>query len=271
MFKAFTPFTHTRGAMRERPAFAACAPSQAYSIGFVSHSNGNAQDAGVELVMIEAKTVPADLVKREANKRADSIERETGRRPKGKHFKEIKEEVAHELLAKAFPKRKTVPLLWLDEHLLIGSTSAGDVDAITSLLVESERDLVVTGLGAPSPATAMTRWAREPAAATTPWAVGRDLAVLFPDGGRATFKDVSITCSDVREAIAGDNVVTALALSNDREVSFTLTADLQVKSLKLAGTTKDEGHADAVTAEAHLYRGELQHLLGQLLEALRAA
>jgi recombination associated protein RdgC len=43
----------------------------------------------------------------------DAIEQQTGRRPKGKQVKELKEAVVHALLPRAFPKRSDT-LVWID-------------------------------------------------------------------------------------------------------------------------------------------------------------
>jgi DNA recombination-dependent growth factor C len=46
-------------------------------------------------------------------RRSSTIEQQTGRRPKGKQARELKEAVVHALLPRAFPKR-TDTLVWLD-------------------------------------------------------------------------------------------------------------------------------------------------------------
>lgn len=272
MFKQFTPyaFTGPLGSDRERTAFVPCGSSQASSIGYVDHSNGEPFVAGIELVTLERKTVPSDVVKREANKRADVIEANTGRRPKGKHFKEIKEEVTHEMLAKAFPKRKTVPVLWLANYVLIGTTTSADLDLITTLLVEGQGegfrlDYVKTPT---EPSVAMTQWAT--AGHSREFAVGSDLAVLTGTG-KATFKTLSVQTPEVKAALADGGTVTSLALTSLRGLSFTLTELLQVKSIKVGGTDGSGDHADASSAECYLFRGELNALLAALLESLDAA
>lgn len=267
MFKQFTPLQRgPRGPSVDRPEFVPCGATQPLSIGFASHSNGAADIAGVELLTIERKMVPADVVKREANKRCDAIQAETGRRPKGKHLKEIREEITHELLAKAFPKRKIVPLMWLDDYLLVGSTSAPEIDAITSLLVGCEAGLVLGFVKTrDDPSVCLTKWARHPSAAGTPWAVGQDMTVLTGEG-KATFKTVNVQSPEAVAALAA-GTVTALALTSQRETMFTLTELLQVKRLAV-GASAGNDHADAAAAECHLFRGELAALMSDLITAL---
>ena len=270
MFKSFTPFKHTGLVLSDaqRTGFTPCAPSQAQSIGSVPHSNGALVVAGVELFTIERKMVPTDMVKREAAKACDKIEAETGRRPKGKHLKEVKEGIEHELLAKAFPKRKTVPVLWLDSYVLVGSTTAADVDSLVTILVSGQQGLKIEPLRtAASVDESMSRWACEPGSADTPFIVGREVTVATAGAGRASFKDMSVEDPEVVQALREPNLVTSLALCNRDETSFVLTEALQVKSLKV-GASAGNDHADAAAAECHLYRGELSRLMGELVEAL---
>lgn len=270
MFKQFTPYIFAaRNALAERPGFVPCGPSQPLSVGFVPHSNGAPLIAGIELFTIERKVVPTPVVKRAAELACDKIQGETGRRPKGKHLKEIKEGIVHELLAKAFPKRKTVPLLWLDGFLLVGSTSSSECDLImTELsLLDDSLKLGVVQTEA-EPALALTEWARFPGEA--PFAVGHDLTVLLQSGGKGTFKSSNVDDPEVVKALDG-GTVTSLALTSTRDVSFTLTEVLQVKKLAVGGTDGSGDHADAASADCALYRGELSALMTELMEALNAA
>jgi hypothetical protein len=52
----------------------------------------------------ETKAVPGGVVKTRLEERLDKVEQETGRRPKGKHAKELKEEIVHELLPRRLPE-----------------------------------------------------------------------------------------------------------------------------------------------------------------------
>ena len=110
----------------------------------------------------ETKAVPGGAIKTQLESRLDKIEQETGRRPKGKHAKEIKEEIVHELLPRAFPKRGTTPI-WIDlekQLVIVGAGSAKKADKITTMLTELlaggiRLELVQTQLSA---ATAMAEW-----------------------------------------------------------------------------------------------------------------
>jgi recombination associated protein RdgC len=272
LFKAFRPFAFTeRNMQAERPAFVPCEPRQAMSLGFVNHSNGEAVVHGVELVCIERKTVPGDIVKRATNAAADKIEQETGRRPKGKRLKELKEEALDELLIKAFPKRKTVPVMWLDDLVLIGSTSKADVDAITTLLSGSDAQLALKEAIDRDLGGILLAWARESDDITS-LLVGRNIE-LQRARGSAVFKDAGMHSSDVVAALQAAEDVKSLRLIEDRDggAAFTLTHDFAFKGVDIVSPVSKSDHADAVSADCFFWRTAMQQLLATVREALDAA
>lgn len=96
----------------ERQRFVACGASQAESAGWVE-PRGKKHGALLEQVggqailqlCVERKPVPASVVKTLLEERLQKIEADTGRRPRGRHAKELKEGIVHELLPRAFAKR----------------------------------------------------------------------------------------------------------------------------------------------------------------------
>ncbi|MDE2202695.1 MAG: recombination-associated protein RdgC [Burkholderiaceae bacterium] len=249
MFKELTPYRVVeRDATAPRLPFAPCGPHEAFSIGFADKP----AEAGIEHITIERKVVPPDAVKRKAQALADEIERTTGRRPKGKHLKALKDEALGLLLPVAFPKRKTVPVLWLDDTLLVGTTAAADLDAVLTLLGARVEplDLARGRLG---------HWARDESTLPADLMRGQDIVIVSVDDAKATFKATPLTSPEVVDALRPDSVVTSMALATDR-MSFTLTAAGQLKGIKLLDL--QSGEADA--GEAHLWRGELKALLGAL-------
>ena len=117
----------------EAARFVECGASQQESLGWVE-PRGEKHGPLIESVAgqwilklcMETKAVPGGAVKSQLEARLDKIEQETGRRPKGKHAKELKEEIVHELLPRAFPKRGTTPIwIALQENLVVvGAASA---------------------------------------------------------------------------------------------------------------------------------------------------
>lgn len=261
MFKNFTPLVIAAGAFASPDApFVPCERSQAQSLGFSSPTT----------ITIERKAVPAEVLKRRVDELAEAYFQQHGRKPGKKARAELKEQVTHELLAVAFPKRKTVELMVIPEVglLLIGSTSGADVDAITPLLVRT-----IDGLD-----LGMVTTTKAPLVALADWLVNDDAPVNFSLGrecllsgedGKVRFTDHSLTSDAVTQHVRGSKWVDELQLTFGEHLTFTVTPDLAFKGCDLAGLVNEvEDHADAHAADRALWSGTLTPMLVALIDEL---
>ncbi len=265
--------------------FVECGASQPESSGFVE-PRGEKHGPLVESVggqwilklCTETKAVPGGAVKSQLEARLDKIEQDTGRRPKGKQAKEIKEEIVHELLPRAFPKRGTTPI-WIDvdaKLVMIGAASAKKADKITTTLAELlaggiRLDLVQTQLSA---ATAMADWlsTKEAPAGFT---VDRECELKQPDSEKALVRYArhTLDIDEVGEHIKQGKLPTSLAMTWDNRVSFVLTENLAIKKIKLLdvvleGQEKAGKGDNGFDADVAITTGELGKLIPDLVEAL---
>lgn len=221
-------------AMATRPPFQPLSAAQAVlSIGFDSDEN----------VVIERKSVPSDVVKRELDKACAALEKERGRAPGRKERKELKEAIATQLLGTAFAKRKTIQLQWIADMnlLLVGSTTSADLDAIITLLVRCEEGLEVSPLHVASNTSAMlTAWV---AGNTQPddFDLGRTVTLGTLEGARVSFRDYDLESQEVQDQASRDDrsVVSLDMFYRPRELSFTLNPLLQVRNFKVEGVLED--------------------------------
>jgi recombination associated protein RdgC len=269
--------------------FVECAPSQPESAGWVA-PRGAAHASLVESVAgqlifklcQERKAVPGGVVRRELEAALDAAERDTGRRPKGKRAKELKEDVLHRLLPRAFAQRSEV-LVWADPAaglLLVGVGSAKKADSVVTRLLE--------GLGpgtrlaplqtALSPATAMAEWLSS-GEAPAGFSIDRDCELKQPDSEKATVRYARhrLEIEEVVAHIQEGKRPTRLGLTWNGRVSFELTDTLALKKIKLLDVVLEDAGRAAGTpdgpdasfdADVALSTGELRQLLPALLEAL---
>ncbi|MBC7955026.1 MAG: recombination-associated protein RdgC [Cytophagales bacterium] len=239
------------------------------------------EGVGGQLILklcIERKAVPSQVVKTQLEQQLEKIEANTGRRPKGKKAKELKEDIVHGLLPRAFPKRSTT-LIWIDPRaklVIVGAGSVKASDRIVSMLVELlgggiTLTLLQTEL---SPATAMAEWlkTREAPAGFT---IDRECELKQPDSEKSLVRYArhTLDIEEVGEHIAQGKLPTQLAMTWNSRVSFVLTEAGAVKKIKLldvalegAGSTgKDDNGFDTDVA---ITTGELSQLFPQLLDAL---
>jgi recombination associated protein RdgC len=264
--------------------FVECGASQMESDGFVEprgEKHGALLEAvGNQLILrlcAERKVVPASVVKAELEARLDKIEADTGRRPKGKQAKELKEDIVHGLLPRAFPKRSAT-WVWIAPKagwLVIGAASMKKADALTTRLVELlGGGIVLTLLQTElSPTVAMSEWlqAKE---APSGFTIDRECELKQPDSEKASVRYArhTLDIDQVGEHIAQGKLPTQLALTWGARVSFVLTEAMTLKKIKLldvvlegAATGKDEGGFDADVA---ISTGELSLLIPDLIAAL---
>jgi recombination associated protein RdgC len=265
--------------------FVECGASQQESIGWVEprgEKNGVLME-GVngQLILklcIERKAVPSQVVKNQLEQQLEKIEADTGRRPKGKKAKELKEDIVHGLLPRAFPKRGAT-LIWIDPRaklIVVGAGSVKASDRIVSMLVELlgggiTLTLLQTEL---SPATAMAEWLKS-REAPPGFTIDRECELKQPDSEKALVRYArhTLDIDEVGEHITQGKLPTSLAMTWNSRVSFVLNEAGAVKKIKLldvalegAGSTgKDDNGFDTDVA---ITTGELSQLFPQLIEAL---
>ena len=274
-------------AIEERLAsqrFIECAASQPESAGWIEprgkkHGALLEQVAGQTLLRlcVERKPVPSSVVKTLLEERLQKIEDDTGRRPRGKQAKEMKEGIVHELLPRAFAKRSHT-LVWLDAKaglVWVDAASVKKADALVTRLV----DLLGGGMRLAllqtqtSPAAAMAEWlaTRE---APAGFSIDRDCELKQPDSEKATVRYArhTLDIDELAAHIQQGKLPTQLAMTWNGRVSFMLTEALTLKRIKLLdvvleGTPEPQGD-DGFDADVALSTGELCLLIPDLLAAL---
>ena len=265
--------------------FVECGASQQESAGWVEprgEKHGplveNVAGQWILKLCTETKAVPGGAVKSELEARLDKIEQDTGRRPKGKAAKEIKEEIVRELLPRAFPKRGTTPV-WIDleaQLVIVGAASAKKADKLTTGLIELlggklRLEMVQTQL---SPAVAMSEWltTKEAPAGFT---IDRDCELKQPDSEKSLVRYArhTLEIDEVGEHIRQGKLPTSLAMTWDGRVSFVLTEALAIKKIKLLdvaleGKPESGKGDDGFDADVAITTGELGRLIPDLVEAL---
>jgi recombination associated protein RdgC len=279
------PPTQTEIAQRlDGGRFAECGPSQPESVGWVEPRGEKhgvlLESVGGQLILklcTETKAVPGGVVKEQLNTRLEKIEAETGRRPKGKASREIKEEIVHELLPRAFPKRSAT-LVWIDlkaQRVLVGVASAKKADKVVTRLVELFGGLRLSPLQtALSPATAMAAWLsdKQPPAG---FSIDRECELKQPDSEKAAVRYArhTLEIDEVGEHIKQGKLPTQLAMTWSSRVSFVLTETLALKKIKLLDVVLEnsapgDGADGGFDADVAITTGELRLLLPDLIEAL---
>ena len=261
--------------------FEPCGPTQEKSVGWIpprGHSNGPLiESVAGQLIlklMIESKTVPADVIRREVAERVAHIEASTGRKPGKKETREISEDVRQFLLPMAFTKQAAT-LVWIDKEtklLMIDSASQSRLDDVITALVKSIDGLALQMVNTIiSPASAMSQWLVEQEGPSG-FTVDRECELKACDGSRAVVKygRHPLDIEEVSQHIANGKIPTRLALTWNDRISFVLTDGFQLKKLAFLETVFEgaEQHEDRFDADVAILTGELKSMIPDLIAAL---
>lgn len=264
--------------------FTECGATQLESSGWVEPRGEKhgvlIENVGGQLMLrlcVERKAVPGPVVKLALDQRLDKIEADTGRRPKGKAARELKEEIVHDLLPRAFAKRSST-LVWIDPKarlVWINAASLKQADGIVTQLVELLGGGIALSLLQTqfAPATAMSQWlqTRE---APAGFSIDRECELKQADSEKSTVKYSrhTLDIDEVAEHIQQGKLPTQLAMTWEGRVSFVLTEAMSLKRIKLLDVTMEgsrgSGKEDGFDADVAISTGELGKLFPDLLAAL---
>lgn len=263
-------------------AFGSVSDGQMSSVGWVAPRPGGELVhvvAGQYLIrlMTEKRLLPAKVIAQAAAVRADAFEKVEGFRPGKKAMQELKERVADELLPRAFPVRSTT-WVWIDPvngWLVIDAAGAAKADEVVKQLLKAVDRMPLESLRVQrSPVAVMTAWL-EMDEAPAGFTVDQDTELRATGESKAAVRYVKHTLEpdDILRHIKQGKQCTRLALTWQDKVSFVLTEQLAIKSVKpldvmresTAGTLNSDERFDS---DFCLMAGELAVMLGEVVQAL---
>jgi recombination associated protein RdgC len=264
-------------------AFAPCTSLDMQSQGWVSPRDNGMLVHTVNRQMLlqlgtEKKLLPATVINQVSKARAAELEEQQGFKPGRKQMKELKEQVADELLPRAFSIRRSTSV-WIDpvnHWLVVDAASPTKADEVFKALLRSMDQLPIGTLRVErSPVAAMTDWL---AADEAPggFTVDQDTELRATGEGKATVRYVrhTLEADDVRRHIAAGKQCTRLAMTWADRISFVLTESLTVKRvtpldvLKENTDTMTQNDDERFDTDFALMTGELSKLLTDLVQAL---
>lgn len=229
------------------------------------------------LLNTEKKLLPATVINQVTKARAAEVEEQQGFQPGRKQMRELKIQVADELLPRAFSILRST-WAWIDPvngWLVVDAGSPAKADEVISLLIKAVDKMPLETLHvARSPVATMTDWL---AADEAPYGftVDQDTELRATGEGKATVRYVrhTLEAEDVRRHIARGKQCTRVAMTWADKVSFVLTEGLAVKRIapldvlkEVDGTTKNDD--ERFDSNMVLMTAELSRLIAELIEAL---
>ncbi len=230
------------------------------------------------LLGVEKKLLPATVINQVTKIRAAEIEEQQGFQPGRKQMRELKEQVADELLPRAFSIYRST-WVWIDPvngWLVVDAASAAKADEVIKLLLKSVDKLPLESLHVQqSPVTAMTDWlAADEAPGGFTGDQGTELRATGESKATVRYVRHTLEADDVRRHIAAGKQCTRLAMTWADRVSFVLTESLTIKRvapldvLKEGADSTTKNDDERFDSDIALMTGELSRMLADLVQAL---
>ncbi|MEE9326636.1 MAG: recombination-associated protein RdgC [Cocleimonas sp.] len=288
LFKFEKKFTLNAEELHEallKKPFASCSATQRESMGWVpplgsGESLTHSSNKNILLTMArQERLLPATVIKEALQEKVEEIEAKDSRKVSAREKKELRENIEHELLPKAFTRTQKIDA-WIDPKngwLILNTPSTPRAEAFTKLLRTTLGTLPVSLPDSEvSPATAMTQWLTD-CKLPEPFLLGFEceLKNQGDDKGTAVFKQHNLTLDEVQTSLQAGKFVSKLAIEWDEKISFVLSEDLQIKKLKFLDVLEEQRqdndpqtHEEHLDIEFALMTGETAQMLVDLMKAL---
>jgi recombination associated protein RdgC len=228
----------------------------------------------------EDRLLPGSVVQDEVGKRVAAIEEQTGRKLGGKARRQVKEDVVHELLPRAFvrPSRVNAMLDLAQGFIAVDSSSRKSAENVVGAVRQALGSFPALPLNAEvSPRQRLTGWiAGEPLPAG--FVLGEEAELKDPIDGGAVVKvqRQDLSGDEIGKHLESGKQVARLALQYDAHVDFVLGEDLVVRKLKFLDgavdqleNTERDSLAEELDARFALMAAEVSRLFSALEATLQ--
>lgn len=228
----------------------------------------------------EDKLLPSAVINDLLAKKLAAIEQAEGRRPGGRKRKQMKEDLVHELLPRAFvrPVRTDAMLDAKRGLCIVDSSSKKSAEAVVSEIRQALGSFPALPLNAEvAPRSVLTGWiAGEPLPDGLTLGEECEMKDAAEHGAIVKCQNQDLQSDEIAKHLESGKQVTRLALTLDDHVSFVLGEDLVIRKLKFLDGAVDQlesGNDDDLRAELEarfaLMSAELQRLFAVLEPALK--
>lgn len=231
--------------------FTPCGAQQLQSSGWVSPLGADHEaltHAANGCIMVcmrrEERVLPAAVVREALADKVRAIEAAEARQVRRKEQQQLKDDIVHELLPRAFTRSSHL-YAYIDPRngwLLVDSAAAKKAEELLSLLRESLGSLRARPVEvASSPVALMTAWVGE-GRAPDGFEIGDECELREPveGGGVVRCRNQDLQADEIRGHLEAGKLVTKLAVSWDERLACVLADDLSIKRLRFLDLVMDE-------------------------------
>lgn len=239
----FTLDTEQLQLMMEAMPFRHCSAQEISSMGFVSpldksnkdaalfHASGNAFWFALKR---EDKILPASVVNAELTEKVAQIEQETGTPVAKKAQKDLKEEIIHRLLPRAFNKHGFINgYISLDQQIVVVDASAdGSAEIFLAALRKCLGSLPVVPFSKTQQQETLTQWVVKDAPDNIELLDEAEFKSPADDGAIVRCKQQDLDADEILAHIQAGKWVQKIAIAYKERLSCVIAEDLSIKRLK---------------------------------------
>jgi recombination associated protein RdgC len=254
LYRLLKTFEMTEDELDERlgsQAFRPCGSHDVSSLGWTSPLGRSSQRLVHELggcIMLcarqEDKLLPSAVINEALEERLETLEAEEARKPSRKERTQLRDDITHQLLPKAFAKStRTFALIDTQNGwILVDASSANRAESVIMLLRETLGSLPVRPFETVvAPAAVMTEWVAKPATqADFELLDSCELRDSPEVGGVIRCVGEDLTADEIQAHLAAGKQVVKLALQWDERISCVLEADLAIKRIKFLDILQEQ-------------------------------
>ena len=193
-------------------------------------------------IRFQEKVLPAAVVREQHQQKVQELEQKLGRPLPRNEKLQIKDELYHTLIAKAFCKSSHT-YLYFDtktNQLIVDASGKGKCERINKLLNKALHDYHIAPYALQSPASILTRWLKEK---RYPPALSIMHKCTLEDHqeqkGKVSFSGKDLFSESVRTLLDEGNHVTRLGLCWADKILFTLKEDFSISGVRFLDDIKD--------------------------------
>jgi len=287
-YRFMQPFTLSEDALQEQlneKTFQLCGPLDQFSYGWsaplgAKHEQQLTFTAG-NCIMIcarrEEKVLPASVIKEFVNDKVVEIEDQQMRKVGRKEKDDLREEILHDLLPRAFT-RSIYTYAYIDKQngfLIVDSSSHKRAEDLTTLLRKCVGSLPIEPpTVTQSPSSTMTHWLKNDDIPSD-LVIEDECELKSPDESGAVIrcKSQDMGSEEIQSHLNANKQVTKLSVTWDDRLSFNINEDLTLKRIRLTDVVQDQVsdcHAESMEekfdADFTVMCLELSNLLPRVLD-----
>jgi len=228
-------------------------------------------------IKTQKKVLPSSAVNEVFNEKKALLETEQNRKLSAKERRELKDNIVFELLPKALTTSK-LTYAYIDVKggfVVIDTSSSGAAEDVLSLLRKCLGSLACVPLNPLlNPSMIMTEWlAQRQSSSPDLMSFDGDAVLKSVDEEKSVIrcKNQDLFCYEIQNHLSAGKLVTAISLTYDNRLSFTLDDTLAVKKLKFLDAHYDGMYDNAETPEQRfdadfaIMTGELTAFIGAMI------